>query len=119
MTWRLHVACDGTAVDFFDPEQTNQALAICAGCPVRPECLAEALQLTPKGDAGGVWGGHTKAERDRMRPKGRRKPPEPCGTYAAYMRHKKQRTTPCEPCRAANRAYQQSYRDRKRRRDAA
>jgi hypothetical protein len=115
MTWRQYAACDGSAVDFFDHDQINQALMICQGCAVQPECLAEALQLTPKSDAGGVWGAHTKAERDRLRPKGRRRPVEPCGTYAAYVRHKNQKTTICEPCRAANRVQQQEQRERNRR----
>lgn len=29
----------------------------------------------------------------------------PCGTRAAYVRHKRNGTTPCEACRAANRAH--------------
>lgn len=102
MIWRDRAACPGTSVDFFDPEQTNQALMICHDCPVKTECLDDALQLTSKDDAGGVWGGHTKAERDRMRPK-RRRPLDPCGTYGAYRRHIANKEPACEPCKDANR----------------
>lgn len=28
---------------------------------------------------------------------------QPCGTYAAYRRHRRRGETPCEPCRVANR----------------
>lgn len=36
---------------------------MCAGCPVRNECLAHALEY----DEPGIWGGTTKKERDLMR----------------------------------------------------
>jgi hypothetical protein len=39
------------------------AVRICAGCPVRPECLAYALAA---GERDGVWGGLTPAERARL-----------------------------------------------------
>jgi hypothetical protein len=119
MTWRTLAACDGSSVDFFDHNQTEQALAICAGCDVREPCLADALERPTKEDAGGIFGGKTKTQRDRMRPKRGRIPRQPCGTYAAYIRHKKSKTTPCEPCREANRLHQAAYRARKRAKDAA
>jgi formamidopyrimidine-DNA glycosylase len=30
---------------------------------------------------------------------------QPCGTYAAYLRHWKRQERPCEPCQKAQRAY--------------
>lgn len=47
------------------------------------------------------------------RGKGGRPPgtPAPCGTYAGYQRHRKQRTATCEPCRTANREYMRSFRE--------
>ncbi len=39
---------------------TALAKELCADCPVRPECLAYALQIGP---VTGVWGGTTEAER--------------------------------------------------------
>ena len=35
----------------------------------------------------------------------RKTPLQPCGTVAAYRRHLYYRETPCDDCRAANRAY--------------
>ncbi|MDE3724415.1 WhiB family transcriptional regulator [Nocardiopsis sp. N85] len=43
---------------------TEQALAVCRGCTVRPECLRWALR---SGEAHGVWGGTTPEERRYMR----------------------------------------------------
>lgn len=129
MTWRTFAACADSGVDFFDPNQTNQALMLCHGCPVADECLREALSVGAKDDPAGVWGGHTKAERDEMRPKGRRvKPCQPadapktrqrrseavCGTDPGYQRHVRERTTPCAPCREARRLRMAEWRYNKR-----
>jgi hypothetical protein len=43
--------------------QVAAAKAVCAGCPVRAECLAEALARIPYGIAGGL----TESERRRLR----------------------------------------------------
>lgn len=43
-------------------EQTAAAKAVCAGCPVRAECLAWALERLPHGVAGGL----TEHERRRL-----------------------------------------------------
>jgi WhiB family redox-sensing transcriptional regulator len=43
--------------------QVNEAKAVCARCPVRPDCLAFALEQ----DLDGVWGGTTEEERRAMR----------------------------------------------------
>jgi len=48
------------------------AKQFCAPCPVREECLAEALRL---GERWGVWGGLTPAERAAMRDPGSAVPP--------------------------------------------
>jgi WhiB family redox-sensing transcriptional regulator len=59
--WFDRAEClDRTDVDFF-PERGNtaaeqRALAICAQCKVRSECLADAEPL-------GIWGGMTETER--------------------------------------------------------
>ena len=106
MTWRDSAACLGSTVDFFDHDQTNQALTICHGCTVVDDCLAEALSSGGTDDHG-VWGGRTKEERIRMRPKYRRPAQQPCGTYAGYNRHYRHKTPVCEPCRIAKLAYQQ------------
>lgn len=59
----------------------------------------------------------TNAERQkRYRDRLRGGPPidpelMPCGTYAAYIRHKRAQEEPCEPCVKAFREY---HRDRRR-----
>jgi WhiB family redox-sensing transcriptional regulator len=61
--WRPQAACRGTDPDeLFVKGQSaqNRAKRICRGCPVRTECLADALD---NGNNFGVWGGMT--ERDR------------------------------------------------------
>lgn len=40
----------------------------------------------------------------------RRTPIQPCGTFGGYQRHKRERTTPCDACREANRRYASNYR---------
>ena len=44
-------------------EQAETAKAVCRTCPVRTECLDEALTH----DYSGVWGGTTEAERRAIR----------------------------------------------------
>ena len=60
--WRGHAACRGTGPDelFVKGAAQNRATLICRGCPVRTECLADALD---NGIEFGVWGGMTERER--------------------------------------------------------
>ncbi|MEU3244682.1 MULTISPECIES: WhiB family transcriptional regulator [unclassified Streptomyces] len=60
--WRENAACGSSDADdlFADSARQRQAKVVCAGCPVRTECLAEALDERIEF---GVWGGMT--ERDR------------------------------------------------------
>jgi WhiB family transcriptional regulator, redox-sensing transcriptional regulator len=66
--WQAEAACRGAGtVDYFPSrgESTAAAKAVCAGCPVRTECLDYALDtadLVP-----GIWGGTAERERRRMR----------------------------------------------------
>ena len=45
-------------------ESITEAKAICAGCPVREECLDYALRTTQRF---GIWGGVTERQRRTMR----------------------------------------------------
>ena len=62
--WRSMAACRSADPDLFFPvsssgqslAQEAEAKAICAGCPVRRECLAFALRTH---QAYGVWGGQS------------------------------------------------------------
>lgn len=54
-----------------NPSQLEQAKALCADCPLRAECLAEALE---RGEPWGVWGGEIFDQGvviARKRPRGR------------------------------------------------
>jgi len=44
--------------------QAAQAKAVCAGCPVRIDCLSYAIET---GQAAGVWGGASEQERRAIR----------------------------------------------------
>jgi WhiB family transcriptional regulator, redox-sensing transcriptional regulator len=70
--WRDSGACLHADPDLFFPissvgrgvDQIARAKAICAGCPVRRECLEFACAHGP---VNGVWGGTTLEERQRAR----------------------------------------------------
>jgi WhiB family redox-sensing transcriptional regulator len=59
--WTVHAKCRGMEDALF-PEASDQKRAklVCSGCPVRLECLAEALDNRIEW---GVWGGMTERER--------------------------------------------------------
>ena len=64
--WRARAACrDDPERQFPDHnvEQIAAAKRVCAGCPVRTECLQDALRLDERG---GVWGGYTYPERKNL-----------------------------------------------------
>ena len=61
--WRTRAACRSVDPELFFPTaetgpvhdaQVAGAKAVCAGCPVRAECLDEALVRIPEGIAGGT-----------------------------------------------------------------
>ena len=60
--WTAWAACRGTDPNelFVQGLAQNRAKLICRGCPVRTECLADALD---NGIEFGVWGGMTERER--------------------------------------------------------
>ncbi len=60
--WAPRAACKGTTPDqlFVRGAEQNKAKQLCTGCPVRTECLAEALDNQIEW---GVWGGMTERER--------------------------------------------------------
>ena len=70
--WRAGAACIDVDAELFFPvaetgpvydAQVARAKAVCAGCPVRRDCLAEALTRIPYGIAGGL----TERERAELR----------------------------------------------------
>ncbi|MBO0846588.1 MAG: WhiB family transcriptional regulator [Nocardioides sp.] len=60
--WAAQAACRGQHPDklFVRGAEQNKAKQVCGGCPVRTECLAEALDNQIEW---GVWGGMTERER--------------------------------------------------------
>lgn len=60
--WRQDAACRSSDAEelFADSAQQKRAKAVCTGCPVRIECLVEALDNRVEF---GVWGGMTERER--------------------------------------------------------
>jgi len=60
--WTVAAACRSSGPDalFVQGAEQNRAKQLCAGCPVRTECLAEALDNQIEW---GVWGGMTERER--------------------------------------------------------
>lgn len=73
MTWRNRAACHDDTVDpaWFDPFQGRgflpiRAMRVCERCPVRDDCLEEAMGF-PSCDDDGVWGGTTSRARHDIR----------------------------------------------------
>ena len=74
MSWRDRAACRSMDVrPFFGPDDEQgpereirdvKAKAVCALCPVRPQCLDYALGKSIKH---GIWGGLNEEERARER----------------------------------------------------
>ncbi|WP_219471284.1 WhiB family transcriptional regulator [Nonomuraea rhizosphaerae] len=65
--WRDEGLCAQTDPEAFFPERgaaPQLAKRVCQGCPVRPQCLAYALDHNIRF---GVWGGLTVKERRRLR----------------------------------------------------
>lgn len=60
--WAAQARCRGTDPEalFVQGAAQHQAKKICAGCPVRSQCLADALDNRTEF---GVWGGLTERER--------------------------------------------------------
>jgi WhiB family redox-sensing transcriptional regulator len=71
--WRARGACrDRDMAQFYSAAREGRVAArlrvaraksVCAQCPVRPECAAQALTTR---EEHGVWGGFTSVERSRL-----------------------------------------------------
>ena len=65
--WTARAACRGVDTEIFFPTTSGEeaeALALCAECPVRTQCLEYALRSR---ETNGIWGGTTPEERRRIR----------------------------------------------------
>lgn len=105
MSWRERAACRGCDPEMFFPERgantVAQTKAVCAGCEVRDECLAENL-----GERVGVWGGLSERERRILRRDQPRSVP-PHGTRTRYVYGCR-----CVECRLADSTYKRGLRGR-------
>lgn len=133
--WATRAACAGhDEPDLWYGPSTAEAIAICGECPVRAECLADALTL-PRYMDHGIHGGTTADTRAAIRrgqitaeqalaASDEHRPAAPtqwkdCGTYNAFHRHRYHGERPCEDCRRAAREYNREYHlRRKARREA-
>lgn len=76
--WRDDAACTSVPTEMFYTDgapgqchqrEYNMAKQICFGCPVKEDCLAEAMQLernSSRSDRAGIWGGLGPRERHNM-----------------------------------------------------
>lgn len=94
--WRDRAACRGGDPERFFPSavagpdyetQVSVAAAVCAGCPVRAECLTWALDALPYGVAGGMTEQQRRDERSRRQGRRRlcRVPERPAGGTASEV----------------------------------
>lgn len=69
--WSARAACRGMDTELFFPskgnvQQVQEAKAVCYGCPVREDCLEEALSFEGNKDFG-ILGGLDEVERSAIR----------------------------------------------------
>lgn len=111
--WRTKASCRGRVdLDFVDPsaEQLVECRALCTGCPVAEQCLAEALD---NGEAWGIWGGLNTDEREQLAEQTGQPAPvvKPAhGTNSRYAKH----GCRCAHCREAHTTYERARRERRR-----
>lgn len=68
--WYRDAACLGMSLDVFFPKKAvvpTTARRVCDRCPVKAECLQDALNARIGGEVQGVWGGTTTMERRKLR----------------------------------------------------
>lgn len=115
--WQQNAACLGADPDLFFPPvsggHTHAAIAktICAGCPVKTECLTYAIE---ERIGYGIWGGLDVDERQAISP-GRRRFPQPIqhGTNGGSRAHRRRGETPCAECKQAHALYHQMRKERR------
>lgn len=87
----------------------DEALAICATCPVLDDCRAWAETQPDQWDSVAVVGGLTPAQRSAPVACGPRR-----GEVAGYARHRQANESPCDPCRIAVNEYSREHKRRRR-----
>lgn len=67
MRWWLDAACRNKPLEWFYPEPGQNALKakeLCEVCPVKQDCLQDALSFEAPQGRHGVWGGLSREERE-------------------------------------------------------
>lgn len=64
--WRSEALCREDPGAHWDGDLLPSMFEMCMGCPVRAQCLAEALGHEERSDCG-VWAGTTPEERRKIR----------------------------------------------------
>lgn len=106
--WMDHAACRGMGPALFFPqrgETQQQALQVCAECPVRVEC-----GVAGRDERFGLWGGETGKGRKRAyrelpmseRRHGAARRPINHGSDGGYEAHRRRGETPCDDCKTAH-----------------
>jgi WhiB family redox-sensing transcriptional regulator len=114
--WMADAQCKGMEVDLFFPERgrdVSKARAVCAECPVQAQCRDYAID---QGIHHGIWGAMSERQRRSVRRSGRPSRGrllQPCGTMAAYARHKVNGEPTCDACRKVAAEYNRDYRARR------
>lgn len=108
LTWMRHAACKGLDPNLFFPstgEDPRQALAVCAGCPVKAPCAEYGLL-----EHIGIYGGLTGRDRVKVRHthtiRKKIKVRRQHGTVTGFHQHEDAGEPACKGCRAAYRAQQ-------------
>jgi WhiB family redox-sensing transcriptional regulator len=118
--WRADAACRGMGADVFLPgpgqnSAVAAAKAICNRCPVKSECLTEAL-TDP--DNSGIWAATSQRQRKAIRAESGapRKRPKPIqhGTRGGHETHARRGEPSCTPCRLAYNAHHAAQQTRRR-----
>lgn len=119
--WRDDAVCRVDPEAMFpdnNEQDIEQARRVCALCPVKRECLIDAIRTGDNeyGIRGGLKPGERRviakelrqreqaARQNNSAPKPVRKKREPakCGTRGGYQKHLREKTPICQPCRQAN-----------------
>ncbi|WP_263251615.1 WhiB family transcriptional regulator [Saccharopolyspora rosea] len=109
--WRTRAACqEHTELDFIEPDamEADHCRAVCAGCPVRQHCLADALANR---EPWGIWGGLDTHERATLAIRSQQCSPKVLpahGTNSRYAKH----GCRCIPCRTVHSAFERARRAR-------
>jgi hypothetical protein len=109
----LRPACAGRFdLEWDDPADARECKALCRQCPVRSECLQQALDNQ---EPWGIWGGLTVEERVDLARRQSRPTPSTLpahGTNQRYCRH----GCPCRACKDAHATYERAQREKRRQR---